>query len=62
MGKRLSAEETVDPVIHFLSRLQSEGWGVAQMTHEVIYGTPGKSGLKLPIEATVTVRLVPAKE
>jgi hypothetical protein len=49
-------------VIHFLSRLQSEGWGVAQMTHEVIYGTPGKSGPKLPIEATVTVRLVPAKE
>lgn len=59
MGKRIDAEDTVDLATHFLHRLQAEGWGVASIEHQVEYQSVGAR--KLPVGATVLVRLVPAR-
>jgi len=60
VAKRVDAADTVDPVIHFLHRLQAEGWGVRSMTHEVDYERVG-NGARLPVEATVLIKLEPSK-
>lgn len=61
MPKRIDAEDTVDVATHFLMKLQSEGWGVADIEHHVEYGTVKSGSKRLPVGATVLVRLVPSR-
>ena len=58
MPRRTDAADTIDPAVHFLHRLQAEGWGVASIRCEFDHAPIGKH--RLPVEATVTVKLVPA--
>jgi hypothetical protein len=62
MGKRLDAGDTIDVATHFLHRLQAEGWGVLDLEHHIEYVPTRPGGRKLPVEATVTIRLTPARE
>lgn len=59
--KRLDAEDTVDSALVFLRALQAEGWGVASLDHRVEHAVVKAGGRKLPVSATVTIRLVPAR-
>lgn len=61
MPKRLDAEDTVDSAIGFLRTLQSEGWGLRSLEHHIEYVAIKTGSRKLPVEATVTVRLVPSR-
>ncbi len=54
---RVSLEDTVDAAIHLLHKMQSEGWGMETLESEIDYAEVGKT--RLPVGATVTVRLVP---
>lgn len=58
MSKRIDAEDTVDTAVHFLHRLQVDGWAVTAVACDIDYHALGKH--RLPVEATVTVKLVPA--
>lgn len=60
MGKRIVAEDTVDDAIHFLQRLQAEGWGVTKVEHEVSYFDLPSGKRRIPVEAVLTVRLIPS--
>ena len=59
MPKRLDAESTVDNAVHFLHRLQAEGWCVADIRCEFDHAPLGKH--RIPVEATVTVKLIPTR-
>jgi hypothetical protein len=65
--KRIDAADTVDNVTHLLHRLQSDSWGILSASVEFEYGTPEGDGkpqhgkTRLPVHATVTVELIPAK-
>lgn len=56
--KRIDSEDTVDTAVHFLHRLQAEGWGVASIVCEIDHAPAGKH--RLPVEAAVTITLIPA--
>jgi hypothetical protein len=55
----MDAPDTIDAAIHYLSKLQSEGWGLARIEHSVDYASATKKGKQLPVGATVTIELVP---
>jgi len=57
--RRMDAPDTIDAAIHYLSKLQSEGWGLARIEHSVDYASATKKGKQLPVGATVTIELVP---
>lgn len=59
MGKRADAPDTVDLPIHYLAKLQAEGWVVAAVEHTIDYGEVARHGRRLPIGATLVVHLVP---
>jgi len=59
--KRLDAEQTVDSALVFIRSLQAEGWGVAHMEHHVEYASLKSGSKRLPIGATVTIRLTPSR-
>lgn len=63
MGKlhRIDSEETIDSAIRLLAGLQADGWGLARIEHTVDYGQPSASHRALPVTATVTVTLRPAR-
>ncbi len=61
MTKRLDAPDTVDAAIHLLAKLQAEGWVLGNIEHAVEYGTTHKSDRKLPVAATVHIRLLPVR-
>lgn len=59
MKKHLDLPDTLDPVIGLLHRLQVEGWGLDELEHTIDYGRPGEKARRIPVAATVTVRLTP---
>ena len=59
MSKRMDGPDTVDLAIHWLTKLQSEGWALADLEHHIDHVPVGKGGRKLPVKATLTIRLVP---
>lgn len=59
MPKRIDFSDTIDEAVHFLHRLQAEGWGVASIQCEFDHSPLGKH--RIPVEATVTVKLIPAR-
>jgi hypothetical protein len=61
MVKRIDTADTIDPVIGLLLRLQAEGWGLETVEHSIDYGRPGDKARRIPVAATVTVRLTPAR-
>lgn len=62
MKHRLDSADTIDLAIHWLTKLQHEGWALQSLDHRIEYAAPGKHGRNLPYEAVLTVRLVPSKE
>ncbi len=62
MSKRLDAEDTAESAVHFLQKLVAEGWGIADLHWEVDYGRSSAKGKRVPVAATVTVRLKPSLE
>lgn len=61
MGRRVDAEDTIDVVTRFFLHWQAEGFGVSDVECHVEYEAPKPGARKLPIEATVTVRLIPSR-
>lgn len=61
LGKRIDSSDTIDEATHYLHRLQSAGWGLQSIEHEIEYGSASPKSPKLPIRATVTIRLIPAR-
>ena len=59
--KRMDAPDTVDLALHWLAKLQSEGWGVERVETDIDYGRASKHGIKLPISAMLTIRLSPSR-
>ena len=60
MGKRIDGSDTVDNATHLLHRLQADGWVVKDAGVQFGYGTVGnKVNAKIPVQATVTIELVP---
>jgi hypothetical protein len=47
--------------MHLLSKLQAEGWGIASVEHSVDYARITPKGPKLPIGATLVVKLTPER-
>lgn len=58
--RRLDGPDTVDAAIRLLAGLQADGWGAREVTYEVDYASVSPKHAKLPVAATVTVRLSPA--
>lgn len=56
---RIDTPDTVEMALHQLVKLQSEGWGTRRVEFEIDYGKPGKNAHRLPIGATLTIRLIP---
>lgn len=61
MPKRLDAEQTVDSALVFIRSLQAEGWGIAHLEHHIEYASLKPGSKKLPVGATVAIRLVPSR-
>lgn len=61
MPKRVDAQDTIDIVTGFLHRCQAEGWCLEGFEHEIDYYAKHEKDPKLPIGATVTIRLVPVR-
>ena len=59
MPKRMDKADTVDLGIHWLSKLQSEGWGIVEIVQTIDYEKLGKH--ELPIYATLVVKLKAAQ-
>ncbi len=57
MAKRTDPPDTVDLAIHWLLKLQAEGWSLESLTHTIEYGEVGKH--RLPYSAILTVTLTP---
>jgi hypothetical protein len=57
----MEGEDTIDVATHFLHRLQADGWGLAGIEHHIEYVAPKPGARKLPIEATVLIRLTPIR-
>ena len=57
--RRIDAPDTIDFAIHYLLKLQSEGWGLAELEHEIDYGKPGKKTVHVPVGAVLKIRLIP---
>jgi len=56
---RIDAPDTVDLALRFLQLLQAEGWCLASIEHHVDYAQAAKHGRKMPVEATLSMTLVP---
>lgn len=61
MPRRLDAQDTVDIATHLLHRLQAEGWVLEEMEHEIEYVRLDPKAPRLPVRATVVVRLIPVR-
>lgn len=59
--KRLDAQDTVETAIHFLSKLQSEGWSLDHLEQFIEYATLSKKGVRTPVEAVVKITLRPIR-
>ena len=64
-AKRIDPEDTVDNVIFGIVKLQKEGWALVSLSLDFAYQEPQPAGQKpkkhkLPVEATMVVRLWPA--
>lgn len=59
---RFAAASTLDPVIHFLLKLQAEGWCLESFEKRIDYETlpkGQKKGVQMPMGAMITIRLTP---
>lgn len=61
MPKRIDAADTVELALHWLTKLQAEGWALAELEHHIDHVPTGKGGRKLPVQATLTIRLTPGR-
>lgn len=60
MGKRITAPDTLDTVQHLIAQLQSEGWGLASLHHDVEYVSIPDRRRQLPVAARVVIEFTPA--
>lgn len=58
MGRRLDPADTLEGAIHLLHGLAEAGWAVERVEHTVAYAKV--QGRRLPVEAKLVVRLIPA--
>lgn len=58
---KIDAPDTIDTVFRVLAGLQADGWGLVEVNHRVEYGKAVAKGRSVPVGATVTVKLRPAK-
>lgn len=57
--RRIDPPDTLDAAIRLLAGLQADGWGLLAVEHHVEYGQPGDKTRRIPVSATVTIRLAP---
>ena len=57
---RLDCPDTVESAVHFLMKLAADGWGIKSVEYEIEHGKVAKSANRLPVEATLKIRLIPA--
>lgn len=55
----MDSPDTVESAVHFLMKLAAEGWGVKGVKWSIEHGKPSKNGRRLPVGATLEVRLIP---
>ena len=58
-NNKVDAGDTIDQATHYLHKLQSEGWTLEELSHNLEYGESRKGGPKLLIRSTVTIKLTP---
>jgi hypothetical protein len=56
---RMDMPDTVDQAIHFLQKLQAEGWGLKKVEFDIDYGKAHHKGVKMPVSATLEIKLLP---
>lgn len=56
---RLDTPDTLDAAIRILTAAQADGWGLDSVEYSVDYGQPGSKARRIPVAATITVRLRP---
>jgi len=59
MAKKVETGDTIDSATHYLHKLQSEGWTLSELSHELEYAKARKDGPKLLIGSTLIIKLVP---
>ena len=57
--RRMDAVDTIDTATNYLHRLQSDGWALESIEHNIEYAELSKKGPLLPIGAELTIRLIP---
>jgi hypothetical protein len=55
MSKRTDKEDTIELAIHWLMKLQSEGYALTELHQSIDYEKVGKH--ELPVWATLTVKM-----
>jgi hypothetical protein len=58
-NKKIDVGDTIDSATHYLHKLQSEGWTLQKMDHELEYSQSRKDGPKLLVASKVIIRLIP---
>lgn len=61
MGKRMDPQDTIDTATHFLHRLQAEGWALSDLEHSIEYAGVSPKGVRLPVSASVSIKLIPIR-
>lgn len=57
--RRMESPETIDVALHWLMKLQSEGWALAGIEYTIAYLPATKHSHRTPSGATLIARLVP---
>ena len=58
-SKHVDPGDTIDGATHYLHKLQSEGWTLQKLDHELEYAESRKNGPKLLVASKVIIRLIP---
>jgi hypothetical protein len=58
-NKKIDAGDTIDSATHYLHKLQSEGWTLQHLDHELEYAKSRNGGPKLLVASKVIIRLIP---
>jgi hypothetical protein len=61
MAKAISSSDTVDNATHFLHRLQADGWAIKSIDTDFDYASTTPKSPKFPVEATITIKLLPTR-
>lgn len=59
MGRNADQGASIETAIHFLLKIQSEGWVLESMEYLIDHSRPRPEGPRLPVEAALIIRLAP---